>query len=182
MSTFEKLENSLNFLKSILRGSCESCLVIQGCFKISSIVILCLLGTKIFFIRSLTSAERCFASGTELFEAFTIEGIDHFFNVFHDLSIIFTVKRWSCRGKNIEDYSCRPDITSFIIVEIENFRGNIVGSSKHLILLLCNQLIPHIVFPLIGQSEINYLKFKSFLRIHQEIFRLEITMSYLLRM
>ena len=43
------------------------------------------------------------------------------------------VERWLTTEKNVSNNSTTPDIALFIVVLVENFRGNVVGSSKFLI-------------------------------------------------
>ena len=64
-TTFENLVKFLIFLKSSVSFTWGSCLVIQGWFDISSSVILFSGTTSILDMRSFTSLDKFFASGTK---------------------------------------------------------------------------------------------------------------------
>lgn len=99
-----------------------------------------------------------------------------FSNALHDLFIVCTVEgRCGC-DKDVEHDTCRPDITSLIILELKYFRSDIVGGSYEPILFLRDDFGLHVVLPLIGESEVDQLHLEGLLVFHEEVFRFEIAM------
>lgn len=108
----------------------------------------------------------------------TVEGILQCFDLLHYLPIILSIE-WRCGCcKDVKDHTSRPDVAPFIIIELDNFRGNVIRSSHKFVILRDSKFFSHAVFPLIGQSKVDEFHTKILLGVHHKVLRFQVTMRY----
>ena len=91
---------------------------------------LSLAGTKILVIRSFNYLLTFFISGTNISSISTVHRVITLPHTLNNLLIVFTIEGWSSCDQNVEDNSHRPNITSLIVISLQNFRSNVVGLHK----------------------------------------------------
>lgn len=153
--TLENSANCLIFEKSRRNGISFDFPVIHGCLRIWSIEILCSSGTRIFLIRSLSSALTFFIYGTSFNRKSTVEIIRKFLYAFKNCAVIWSIERWACRDNNIQQDTQRPYITAFAIIFVENLRCNVVRCTKNLVFACLLELFFEIRIPFSAETEVS---------------------------
>lgn len=114
-----------------------------------------------------------------------------FLNTFQNLSVTFSIKWWVSTEKNIQNDSCWPHITFFIVISSEYFWGDVKWSSSFgfqncssfslfLIVSIINGFLEDLSILLESswKSKINdFQGERIILRNHDEVFRLQISMT-----
>jgi hypothetical protein len=73
------------------------------------------------------------------------------------------VKRRASGDQNIEDDSCGPYIAALVVIQVEHFGCDVVGSPNKLVLALADQFFAQVLLPLIGQAEIDEFELEGLL-------------------
>jgi len=102
------------------------------------------------------------------------------FYVFDDFHIAVAHEGGRGCGDDMKQCSQRPDIASFIIFFLQDFRRDIVRGSQDLIGAVDDKLLLHIILPLVGESKIDEYDVIVISAAKQKIFRLEVPMADLL--
>jgi len=93
-----------------------------------------------------------------------------FTHLLHDVLVGLSVKGRHAREQDVGDNTARPDITLFVVVLVENFRGDVVGSAE---------LLVEVAVGVVDErgAEVNYLDLiKLFVLFKQNVLGLKITM------